>query len=254
MYEVRTRKLCVFALVTFAASAQTEAVRLSGRVQDPSGGNPPGVCVSLKPVGSSERVAAVLTDDSGEFTFTGLAPQAYDLSFTAFGFKRRSLNANLMQRDNTISPVVLELVPAVIDYGVDSLIAYEARRLKDGRLELHSLCAVDLDDGRVDCPVGPDAGPVSKGDDFRVEREAQEVYITAINGATIAPVETTASTRPETCRSPHYSLSRIRIDNLPAGSRVCMRTNQGHAAELDLSLETVCIAGDVYLAFVTWKP
>ncbi len=253
MYEVRLRKLCACAFLTFATSAQTGEVRLAGQVRDPSGANAANVCVELKPVGSSERVAAILTNDSGEFTFTGLAPRAYDLSLKAFGFKTQSLNINLLQKNNTIPPLVLELSPAE-DYDVDSLIAYESRRLRSGNLELHSGCAVNLEEGKVICPTTPATRAVRKSDDFRVETDGQEIYVTALNGAEIAPVPTSAPTQTDACRSLNYSLNWVRIERLRDGGRFCIRTHEGHAAELDLSLETVCIPGDVYLSFVVWKP
>ncbi len=75
------RLLPLGLLLCATASAQTQEVRISGRVTDPSGAVLHKACVTLKSAGSADKTA-MLTDGKGEFAFGGLTPGTYDLSFT----------------------------------------------------------------------------------------------------------------------------------------------------------------------------
>ena len=75
----------VFAVGVFApgvATAQDGAI--SGTVTDTTGGVLPGVTVEAQDAAGTAQVA--VTDGTGQFTFSGLVPGTYDVTFTLFGF------------------------------------------------------------------------------------------------------------------------------------------------------------------------
>ena len=80
MTEALYVRLLPLGLLIYAtAVAQTQAIRISGRVTDPSGAVVPKACVTLKGAGSAEKTA-LLTDGKGEFAFAGLAQGTVGLS------------------------------------------------------------------------------------------------------------------------------------------------------------------------------
>ena len=64
------------------ATAQDGAI--SGTVRDTTGGILPGVTVEAQDAAGSAQVT--VTDGTGQFTFSGLVPGTYDVTFTLFGF------------------------------------------------------------------------------------------------------------------------------------------------------------------------
>ena len=77
--------LLMFAAVLWVpgvASAQDGAI--SGTVTDTTGGVLPGVTVEAQDAAGTAQVA--VTDAAGQFTFSGLVPGTYDVTFTLFGF------------------------------------------------------------------------------------------------------------------------------------------------------------------------
>ena len=74
--------LCFGALSAFA---QTETGQIVGAVTDPTGATVPGATVTIKAVATgAERVQT--TDASGNFTFTNLQPDVYEVTVAAAGF------------------------------------------------------------------------------------------------------------------------------------------------------------------------
>ncbi|MGD0365341.1 MAG: carboxypeptidase-like regulatory domain-containing protein, partial [Bryobacteraceae bacterium] len=74
--------LCIGALSAFA---QTETGQIIGTVMDPTGASVPGAKVAVKAVATgAERVET--TDGSGNFTFTNLQPDVYEVTVAAAGF------------------------------------------------------------------------------------------------------------------------------------------------------------------------
>ena len=64
------------------ATAQDGAI--SGTVTDTTGGMLPGVTVEARDAAGTAQVT--VTDGTGQFTFSGLVPGTYDVTFTLFGF------------------------------------------------------------------------------------------------------------------------------------------------------------------------
>ena len=75
----------VFAVGVFAPGvASAQDATIAGTVTDTTGGILPGVTVDARDAAGSAQVT--VTDGSGQFTFSGLVPGTYDVTFTLFGF------------------------------------------------------------------------------------------------------------------------------------------------------------------------
>ena len=75
----------VFAVVVYAPGvANAQDATISGTVTDATGSILPGVTVEARDAAGSGQVT--VTDGTGQFTFSGLAPGMYDVTFTLSGF------------------------------------------------------------------------------------------------------------------------------------------------------------------------
>ena len=75
----------VFAAVVYAPGvANAQDATISGTVTDATGSILPGVTVEARDAAGSGQVT--VTDGTGQFTFSGLAPGTYDVTFTLSGF------------------------------------------------------------------------------------------------------------------------------------------------------------------------
>ena len=75
----------VFAVGVFAPGvARAQDATIAGTVTDTTGGILPGVTVEAQDAVGSAQVT--VTDGTGQFTFSGLVPGTYDVTFTLFGF------------------------------------------------------------------------------------------------------------------------------------------------------------------------
>ena len=75
----------VCAVGVFAPGvASSQDATIAGTVTDTTGGILPGVTVEAQDAAGSAQVT--VTDGIGQFTFSGLVPGTYDVSFTLFGF------------------------------------------------------------------------------------------------------------------------------------------------------------------------
>ena len=75
----------VFAAVVYAPGvANAQDATISGTVTDATGSILPGVTVEARDAAGSGQVT--VTDGTGQFTFSGLAPGMYDVTFTLSGF------------------------------------------------------------------------------------------------------------------------------------------------------------------------
>ena len=72
------------AVVCVPGVANAQDGAISGTVTDMTGGILPGVTVEAQDAAGTAQVA--VTDGTGQFTFSGLAPGTYDVTFTLFGF------------------------------------------------------------------------------------------------------------------------------------------------------------------------
>ena len=75
----------VFAVGVFAPGvASAQDATIAGTVTDATGGSLPGVAVEARDAAGTAQ--GTVTDGTGQFTFSGLAPGTYDVMFTLSGF------------------------------------------------------------------------------------------------------------------------------------------------------------------------
>ena len=104
-----SRLLTLFILLTAAVNAQTNTAELSGTVRDVSGAVLPGATVTVSDPTRGYNVES-LTDDLGEFLFTGLPVGELSISAELAGFKhlvRKGIVLNVGQHAR--ADLVLEL-------------------------------------------------------------------------------------------------------------------------------------------------
>jgi hypothetical protein len=128
-----------------------------------------------------------------------------------------------------------------------------------GQLQVHLHCAVDLDSGVCLCMVTLDGDgtegpshPAGKDDDFRFEPDGSRLYLQPRHGALLAKPTHVVSGLTG-CRAAQYSKGRLRVDGLPTGFSICVRTNEGRYAEV--RLEEAIRAGTerVLFSYTTWE-
>ena len=77
--------MLVFAVGVFAPGvASSQDATITGTVTDATGGILPGVAVEARDAAGTAQVT--VTDGTGQFTFSGLTPGTYDVTFTLSGF------------------------------------------------------------------------------------------------------------------------------------------------------------------------
>jgi hypothetical protein len=251
------RLLPLGLLIAATAAAQTQEVRISGSVKDPTGAVLPKACVTLKGAGSADK-APTLTDGKGEFAFAGLAPGTYDLSFTwrfrphdISGFTPRSLTFKADDKENVVPPVVLEVGPAK-DYLPELLNEYQYK-YSYGSEELHNQCTLDLGYDGVRCPSTPEelAAAKRQAHYLRIESDDQKLYMVPLGDVTFALGDPRGQSSETRCPASGYSSKRMRVDNLPEGNLICGLTKTGRRAELAVGLKEVCVPGSVIIFFET---
>ena len=121
MMFVRKISLCILislvaATVAGAANPQNqEPATLSGAVLDPSGAVIVDVPVDLRNQATGSLRTA-LTDQSGEFRFTGLEPSTYMVEVRRNNFKTLTREVVLTSAENIRLPLTLEIAPAYTIY------------------------------------------------------------------------------------------------------------------------------------------
>ncbi len=81
---------------------------------------------------------------------------------------------------------------------------------------------------------------------------AVERFVTPRNGATIAKVGTT-SVGLSGCMAASLSNSRIHINDLPEGTYVCVRTNQGRYSQFRVNAPVGPSPGLLTIGYTTWE-
>ena len=96
-------------LTTSAAQAQTSSAAISGYIKDPQGANVPGATVRLYGRERSFNLVTV-TDSSGAYSFSNLAPGEYLVEAEASGFALAPAQTIDVERGKTTThDVTLEL-------------------------------------------------------------------------------------------------------------------------------------------------
>lgn len=130
---------------------------------------------------------------------------------------------------------------------------------KQGSLGVHEYCSADLDEGRADCMITldgdgtePPTHPRGKGYDFWYQPAGRARYLVAQNGALLAPGGPTEAGRSG-CADATYAKSRIRVDRLPPGTHICVRTSAGRFAEFRLNPSIDAKKCVVSITYITWE-
>ena len=89
--KVAALMLCVLALWTSVASAQSDRGSLTGTVTDPGGAVVPGARVAVTNIGTGE-VRETTTSDVGIYSFPQLQAAPYRLGVEAAGLKTATIN------------------------------------------------------------------------------------------------------------------------------------------------------------------
>lgn len=139
------------------------------------------------------------------------------------------------------------------------LSAYDDPVHAQGTIEIPQLCAVDIDEGKVTCTIELDGRgtipPERDADsDFWIRPpEWGRVYLKPRNGAGVALLSRPTEYGKRGCVSASYSNKEVRIDGLPPGSRLCVRTNLGRYAQI-MFLDVVRPQSEIVKAtFTTWQ-
>ncbi|HUB34946.1 MAG TPA: carboxypeptidase-like regulatory domain-containing protein [Bryobacteraceae bacterium] len=109
--------LCIL-FVSPLSVAQTPPVlpspgNVAGIVTDSSGSVIVSAIVTLQPA-AADSGRTTLTDASGSFQFSAVAPGAYSLTIIALGFTDRKIDVSVVSGENpSLPPAVLEVAPAI---------------------------------------------------------------------------------------------------------------------------------------------
>ena len=100
----------VLALVAAPAFGQggTTSATLNGVVSDRDG-KVPGATVVLKNVATGETLAPIVTNETGTYSFPGLAPGTYKVTITMPNYKTAEVEVRLLSGSTSTVPTMLEL-------------------------------------------------------------------------------------------------------------------------------------------------
>ncbi len=110
-----------------------------------------------------------------------------------------------------------------------------------GSLNISQTWTADLDEGVLGTGQGADIW-------FHALTE-KERYLEPMNGATIAKV---AQAGAESCTAATLSSSRIKIDDLPEGSYVCVLTDEGRRSQFRVNVPAGLSPGVLGIGYITW--
>ncbi|MCK4298664.1 MAG: SH3 domain-containing protein, partial [Planctomycetes bacterium] len=113
-----------------------------------------------------------------------------------------------------------------------------------GSLDIPQTWTVDLDEGVVGAGSGADL--------WFHAATAVERYVEPQNGATIAVVGTSSVGRGG-CADAPLSTARIHVNDLPAGTYVCVLTNMGRYSEFRVSAPVGPSPGTLSIEYTTWE-
>ena len=120
-------------------------------------------------------------------------------------------------------------------------------------------CSVDMDrtDGsQPECMVMLDGDgteqlgyPDAKGTDFRVEEKENRILFRPLHGAMLAPVHELGRA---VCEAAQYSKHSLRIDKMPPGSLICIRTSEKRYGQIAIKNVVGPPTNEVELSYVIW--
>jgi hypothetical protein len=248
------RLTIIMAVLCATAVAQSEFVRIFGAVGDGFGARLADACVTLRffPAGPALSTRA---NHEGEFDLKARPDTSYDLSFRAPGFKPATRRIDSGPNGLAVGFVALPVKdapigPDILSTAVERGLPGPDRIRSGGNLFPRDACTLDFDSGQSSCPDG-NSRPSSRGADARIDRAAEHLYFSPLNGAKLA---WGTGRRPgQACNSAHYANKRLKIDAISEGTPVCLRTDEGRRTELWLFFKKdPCVEGEIRIEFVTW--
>ncbi len=113
-----------------------------------------------------------------------------------------------------------------------------------GPLSIQQTYLADLDEGKITSGTTADIW-------FEAVTATQR-YVTPVNGARIAKAGMTSIGR-NGCAAAPLSSTRININDLPIGSYVCVRTNQGRYSQFRVNAAVGPSPGTLVIGYTTWQ-
>jgi hypothetical protein len=240
---------------------QTGAI--AGKTVDPSGLYLPSPKVRLNEQSEGGRRYDTAGDAQGQFRLTEVEPGVYTIKITVPGFRDKTIPDVRISpgQQSDLGVIGLDLAgcdaPGVIcdDFGLS---VYDDPIHSAGAIEIPQSCAVDIDEGNVKCTVELDGRgtipPERDADsDFWIRTGADgKVYLTPRNSTSIALNPPTKRSKTG-CITASYSTMEVRIDGLPIGSRVCIRTNRERYAQVAFFDVVKAKAEKVKVDYITWQ-
>jgi len=129
---------------------------------------------------------------------------------------------------------------------------------RQGKLEIHESCSVDLDEGASVCWVTVDGDGTEprihargKAYDFWLQRGGKALFLVPQNGAVLA-IGNLKEAGLQGCATAQYGKGKTRVDDLPRGTYICVRTNEGRYAEMRLE-DAGRVRDGVVVSYITWE-
>jgi hypothetical protein len=237
------------------AGGASEAGVVRGVVVDPGGYPLPGASILVSATGSDRHYESN-TGRDGQFRITGVIPGRYTVSIRLGGFREKKTDQIEVEGDSDIDigKSVLTFLPCNTaggpicdDFGLG---IYNSPIHAQGNVVLSAECSLDVDEGASSCP-GDSASNESVYDLRLGVGASGEIYIIPRNTAQLA-LNPATTYDLQGCVNAKYSKDRVRIDGLPLGSRICVKSNAERYSQI--MSDSIIKPGDgrVRLRFVTW--
>jgi len=226
---------CVaLAFISPLCAASGQQVR--GAVVDATGAAIGGASVRLLR-SDSEEMAHTTADASGKFQLESVGSDSYVLKAWQRGFRSRRVPVVVRSETEAIDLGDIRLdvagcdAPGVIcDWFGEAPPPDPVVSRNDLRVQMDCMLAFTM--GKAFCP-GETKGPRQTDADVRLSQDQDGVYLTAMNGASLA-----APNLPRgDCRDAYPKESKIRIDGLGLGDDICLYTHDRHWSHVFLTDE-----------------
>ena len=120
-------------------------------------------------------------------------------------------------------------------------------------------CSVDFDRAdasQPECIVMVDGDgteplgyPNDKGSDLRVEERQNRIYFRPVHGAMFAAPHDSGRSA---CEAAHYSERLMRVDDMPSGSHICIRTKEGRYGQMTIETMSGPPTNTVEVNYSVW--
>jgi hypothetical protein len=133
-----------------------------------------------------------------------------------------------------------------------------AQAPKEGTLKVGDHCAVSIDQGTAECLITldgdgtePPMHPTGKKFDFWYKSGGKVAYFNPQNGTAFA-IGSRAAADLSGCTASTFSNRPVRVDPLPVGTHICLRSKEGRIAKVELK-GLDANRKLLSIGYVTWK-